>query len=71
MIMPRGFIDLLIVYKIGKNKNKINKMIIMGVEQVITFLNLFKYYEHDMAKSIVLFYYYYNVYQICTNIGRL
>ncbi len=38
-------------------------MIVMGVEHVITFLNLFTYYEQDMAKSIILFDYYNNEYQ--------
>jgi hypothetical protein len=64
IIMRCGFIDLLIVYKIEKNKSRINKMIVMGIEQVITYPNLFTHYEQYMVKSIVLFYYYNNVYQI-------
>ncbi len=35
----------------------------MGVEHVIIFHNLFAYYEQDMAKSIIFFDYYNNVYQ--------
>jgi hypothetical protein len=38
-------------------------MIVMGVEQVIAFPNLFTYYEQDMAKFIIFFDYYNNVYQ--------
>jgi hypothetical protein len=35
----------------------------MGFEHVIVFLNLFTYYEQDMAKSIIFFNYSNNVYQ--------
>ncbi len=49
------------VYKVGKEKIRSNKMIIMGVEHVIAFLNLFTYYEQDMAKSTIFFDYYNNV----------
>ncbi len=35
----------------------------MGVEHVISFPNLFTYYEQDMVKSIIFFDYYNNVYQ--------
>jgi hypothetical protein len=62
IIIPCGFIKLLRVYKIGKEENKSNKMTIMGVEHVIVFLNLFTYYEQDMAKYIIFFDYYNNVY---------
>jgi hypothetical protein len=63
IILPCGFTKLLGVYKVGKEKNKANKMIVMGSEHVIVFLNLFTYYEQDMVKSIIFFDYYNNVYQ--------
>jgi len=63
IILPCGFTKLLEVYKVNKEENKTNKMIVMGAEHVITFPNLFTYYEQDMAKSIILFDYYNNVYQ--------
>jgi hypothetical protein len=50
------------VYKVDKKENRTNKMIVMGVEHVIAFLNLFTYYEQDMAKSIIFFNYYNNIY---------
>jgi hypothetical protein len=42
------------VYKMEKKNSGRNNMIVLGVEQVLTFPNLFTYYEEDMAK---LFYY--------------
>jgi hypothetical protein len=63
IILPCEFTKLLRVYKVGKEKNRTNEMIVMGVEHVIVFTNLFAYYEQDMAKSITFFYYYNNVYQ--------
>ncbi len=51
--LPCGFTKLLGAYKVGKLKNRSNKMIVMGVEHVIIFHNLFIYYEQDMAKSII------------------
>jgi hypothetical protein len=38
-------------------------MIVIDVEHVIAFPNLFTYYEQDMAKSVIFFDYYNNVYQ--------
>ncbi len=38
-------------------------MIVMGVEHVIVFPNLFTYYEQNVAKSIIFFDYYNNAYQ--------
>jgi hypothetical protein len=35
----------------------------MGAKHVIAFLDLFTNYEQDMAKSIIFFDYYNNVYQ--------
>ncbi len=35
----------------------------MSFEHAIAFPNLFTYYEQDMAKSIILFDYYNNIYQ--------
>jgi hypothetical protein len=54
---------LLGVYRVSKEENRTNKMIVMGAEHVITFPNLFTYYEQNMAKSINFFDYYNNVYQ--------
>ncbi len=63
IIIPCGFIELLGVYRMGKEENRANKMIVMGAEHVITFLYLSTYYEQDMAKSIIFFDYYNIVYQ--------
>jgi hypothetical protein len=63
IIIPYVFTKLLRVYRVSKEVNKTNKMIIMGVEHVIAFPNLFTYYEQDMVKSIIFFDYYNNVYQ--------
>jgi hypothetical protein len=38
-------------------------MIVMDVEHVIAFFDLFTYYKQDTAKSIIFFDYYNNVYQ--------
>jgi hypothetical protein len=38
-------------------------MIVMGVEHVIVFPNLFTFYEQNIAKSIIFYDYYDNVYQ--------
>jgi hypothetical protein len=45
IILPCGFTKLLGVYRVGKEENISNKMTVMGAEHVITFLNLFTYYE--------------------------
>jgi hypothetical protein len=45
ILLPCGFTKLLGVYRVGRGKNISNKMIIMGVEHVMTFPNLFTYYE--------------------------
>jgi hypothetical protein len=50
------------LYKVDKEENKTNEMIVMGVEHVIAFPNLFIYCEQDMVKSIIFFDYYNNVY---------
>ncbi len=63
IILPCEFIELLGVYKVGQEENISNKMTIMGAKHVIAFPNLFTYYEQDMAKSIICFDYYNNVYQ--------
>jgi hypothetical protein len=62
IILPCGFTKLLGVYKVDKEKNRINKLIVMNFEHAITFPIFFIYYEQDMAKSIV-FFDYYNIYQ--------
>jgi hypothetical protein len=33
------------LYRVDKEENRTNKMIVMGVEHVIAFPNLFTYYE--------------------------
>jgi hypothetical protein len=63
IILPCGFTELLGVYKVGKEEIRTNKMIVMGAKHVIAFPNLFTYYEQNMAKSIIFFDYYNNVYQ--------
>ncbi len=63
IILPYGFTELIGVYRVSKEKNRANKMIVMGAEHVITFPNLFTYYEQDMAKFIIFFDYYNNIYQ--------
>jgi len=45
IILPCGFTKLLKVYKVDKEENRANKMIVMGVKHVIAFPNLFIYYE--------------------------
>jgi len=45
ILLPCGFTKLLGVYRVGREENISNKMIIMGVEHVMTFPNLFTYYE--------------------------
>jgi hypothetical protein len=62
IILPYGFTKLLGIYRVNKEENIANKMIVMGAEHVIVFPNLFTYYEQDMAKSIIFFDYYNNVY---------
>jgi hypothetical protein len=63
IILPSGFIELLGLYRVGKESNRSNKMTIMGVGHVIVFPYLFTYYEQHMVKSIILFDYYNNVYE--------
>jgi hypothetical protein len=38
-------------------------MTILGAELVITYSNLFTYYEQDMAKFVIFFDYHNNVYE--------
>jgi hypothetical protein len=45
ILLPCGFTKLLGVYRVGREENISNKIIIMGVEHVMTFPNLFTYYE--------------------------
>ncbi len=61
IILPCEFIELLGVYKVGQEENRLNKMIIMGAEHVNVFLNLFTCYQQDMVKFIIFFDYYKNV----------
>jgi hypothetical protein len=50
-------------YIIERKHNGMNKMIILGVKQVLTFPKLLTYYEQDMEKSVLLLEYYNNVYE--------
>jgi hypothetical protein len=50
-------------YIVKKKDENIQNMTILGVELVITYSNLFTYYEQDMAKSIIFLDYYNNFYQ--------
>jgi len=51
------------VYRIERKHSKMNKMIVLGVKQILVFPNLFTYYEQDMAKSVILLDYYDMVYE--------
>lgn len=62
-VLPHGYIDTLGFYRMGKKDSRVNNMIHLGIEQVLTFPNLFTYYEQDMVKFILLFDHYNNVYQ--------
>ncbi len=48
-------------YGIEKKHNGVNKMTILEAKQILFFLNLFIYYEQDMAKSMLLLDHYNNV----------
>jgi hypothetical protein len=50
-------------YEMEKRNEKIQKMTILGAELVVTYSNLFTYYEQEMAKSVIFFNYYNNFYQ--------
>jgi hypothetical protein len=41
------------VYGIEKKHSGVNKMTILEAKQILFFLNLFIYYEQDMAKSML------------------
>ncbi len=50
------------VYNLEKEEGKkVNKMTIFCVEQVVTHSNIFTYYEKNVAKYVMFFYYYNNV----------
>jgi hypothetical protein len=59
-VSPCGYAKVMGAYKVKKKDEKIQKMTILGVELVITYSNLFTYYEQDMAKSIIFLDYYKN-----------
>jgi hypothetical protein len=61
IVLPCGFLNILGVYKL--KKEKVNKMTILGVKQLVICSSLFIYYEQDMAKFIMLFDYSNNVYE--------
>jgi hypothetical protein len=62
-VSPCGYVEVMGAYKVKKKDENIQKMIVLGAELVITYSNLFIYYEQDMAKSVIFFDYYNNVYQ--------
>jgi hypothetical protein len=62
-VSPCGYIELMGAYKVEKRNEKIQKMIILRVELVVTYSNLFIYYEQNMEKFVIFFNYYNNVYQ--------
>jgi hypothetical protein len=62
-VSPCGYIELMGAYKVEKRNEKTQKMIILGVELIVTYSNLFIYYEQDMEKFVIFFNYYNNVYQ--------
>jgi hypothetical protein len=41
-------------YRIERKHSRMNKMIILGVKQILFFPKLFTYYEQNMAKSMIL-----------------
>ncbi len=53
IILLCGFTKLLRVYRINKEENKTNKMIVVGAKHVIAFLKFFTYYEQNMAYLII------------------
>ncbi len=76
-VLPCGYTNLMGAYRIERKHNRVNKMTILGVEQVLIFPNLFTYYEQDMEKFVMFLDYYNNVYeghyekwQINYNYGR-
>jgi hypothetical protein len=62
IVLPCGYTNLMGACKIERKHNKVNKIIILGAKQMLFFPNLFTYYEHDMAKLVILLDYYNNVY---------
>jgi hypothetical protein len=62
IILPCGYMDILGTYMIGKNRSRVNKLTILGIEQIMVYSSLFTYYKQDIAKSMLLFDYYNNVY---------
>jgi hypothetical protein len=63
MVLLCGYKNLMGTYRIERKHNGMNKMIILGVKQVLTFPKLLTYYEQDMEKSMLLLEYYNNVYE--------
>jgi hypothetical protein len=62
-VSPCGYAKVMGAYKVEKRDEKFKKMIALGVKLVITYSNLFIYYEQDMAKFVIFFDYCNNVYQ--------
>jgi len=52
-----------VLIELKKKHSGMNKMTILGAKQILAFLNLFTYYEQDMAKSMLLLDHYNNVYE--------
>jgi hypothetical protein len=62
-VLPCGYTNLIGAYIIERKHNRVNKMTILGVKQVLVFPNLFTYYEQNMAKSMIFLDYYNNFYE--------
>jgi hypothetical protein len=62
-VSPCGYVEAMGAYIVEKKDENIQKMTLLGIELVITYSNLFTYYEQDMLKSVIFFDYYNNVYQ--------
>ncbi len=71
MVLPCEYTNLMGVYRFERKHNGVNKMIILGAKKVLAFPNLFTYYEQYMAKSMIFYYYYNNVYEGHYEKGRL
>jgi hypothetical protein len=62
-VSPRGYVEAMGTYKVEKRDEKIQKMTVFGAKLVITYSNLFTYYEQDIVKYVIFKNYYNNVYQ--------
>jgi len=63
MVLPCAYTNLMGAYRIEKKHSGVNKTTILGAKQILAFLNLFTYYEQDMAKSMLRLDHYNNMYE--------